>query len=137
MTMSDTTQNTSESNLTPSEKQNHDNRGKFVKGNTAALGREQNEVKKACREELYKCALTLRKTIHSAADELKDPNYKMSRLEYLTTKAVTGGKHQFIIWILEMVMGKPKESFVSEGDDGLKITLNYHPVTSREEVDFQ
>ncbi len=92
-------------------------KGRFAKGNRIGKGRrpkEQTEIKKFTKTEIYECAMILTlpfsmiKEIHADQEKL----YKLSCLEKLTVDSIVTGdkvalKH--ITWLLEMVVGKASQ----------------------------
>lgn len=88
-------------------KTDHDNKGRFKKGNKAAAGKKEiREMRGAIKEELSKCAYSLLRPIKTIEEETKKGN--ISRYQYILNKAVVSGNIKLITWLTEMVIGKPK-----------------------------
>ena len=65
------------------------------------------EARRETKDEVIKCGHSLTRTYESLEEERKDQT--VSRLQYLTNKAVTSGNTKFIQWLMEMCAGKPKQ----------------------------
>lgn len=98
-------------------------KGHFIKGNKiGAKGGRVPELKnerKPVRQEIIKCALSLSQPWVTIKADLDNP--KATRLEFLTAQAVSKRNYKFIQWLLEMAVGKPKQTF--EVEDGIDIEL--------------
>lgn len=101
-----------------------DDKGRFIPGNkTGAKGGRVPELaneRKPVKSEIIKCAKSLSKPWSTLEAEIKDPN--ATRLEYLTTQAIANRNYKFIQWLLEMAVGRPKQTF--EVEDPQKLTKN-------------
>lgn len=88
-------------------------KGHFLPGNKISkLGGRTPMLKderKPVKEEVIKCAQSLSKPWATLKEEIKDE--RATRLEYLTAHAVSSKNYKFIQWLLEMAVGKPKQTF--------------------------
>lgn len=84
----------------------------FQKGNKTAKGHtrppELRMKKQEIREEVVACAHSLLKPWATLKKELEEPG--RTRLEYLTGRAVSTGNTKFVQWLLEMAVGKAKNT---------------------------
>ena len=98
--------------------------GRFAKGNKIQskrrLSKHLQELRDATRAELLECAMSLTKPFSEVPEELSRPD-KLSRLQFLTTSALSGKKYQFIQWLLEMAVGKPRFTMEVDDDKGNKV----------------
>lgn len=106
--------------MTPTKNQNE--KGQFKKGNNAFLNRKRigipkdlRDIKKACKEDVYKCAFSLTLPVKTCRERLAD--CEISSLQYITSKAVMENNFKFIHWLLEMVVGKPPQTDPEEGEE--------------------
>ena len=97
----------------------HDNNGRFKKGNKAATSENRSkhltEMKSALKSEVYKCAASLLKEIGTLKVETKDGT--ISRYQYIINRAIMSGNFKVIAWLTEMIIGKPKQSIENTGNE--------------------
>lgn len=107
---------------------NRDNKGRFIKGNKAAKGKERPEILREMRhdtkEEVYKCAHSLLRPWGTLKEELEGQD--ATRLEYLTGKAIANKNYRFIQWLIESVIGRPTQTIDAKNEEINKtFILNY------------
>lgn len=100
----------------------HDNKGKFAKGNKAASGSpELREMKTAVKKEIIKCAHSLLRPWATLAEENKGKG--VTRYQYLVNKAVAEGNTKLITWLTEMAVGRPKHDEKDRSDETVYVPL--------------
>lgn len=98
--------------------ENHNESGRFAKGNKASKLRkactspELRVLQTATKDEVIKCAHSLIRPWSTLNAEVKSENG--SRLAHLTAMATQRHNHKFICWLLEMAIGRPKQTVESE-----------------------
>lgn len=94
-----------------------DAKGRFLKGNKLGSGpypKEARYFKDATKLEIMKCAHSLTKPWKTLEQEINNP--EATRLEYITAQAVKRHNHRFIVWLCEMVVGRPKQTIDLDED---------------------
>lgn len=89
-----------------------DESGRFLKGNKLGVQNKKvglQELKSHTKAEIIKCAQSLTRPLSTLKEEMA--NTDPSRLEYLTAKAIQNNNHRWLQWIVEMAIGRPKESY--------------------------
>lgn len=106
-----------------SQSPDHDNRGKFAKGNKAASGSpELRAMKTAVKKEIIECAHSLLKPYSTLKEETKDGS--ISRYQFIVNKAITEGNTKLITWLTEMAIGRPKHDEKDRsGDEPIYVPL--------------
>lgn len=101
------------------EVKNKDERGRFTKGNRLGQGsrpKDMREFRDATKNQIGKCGMLL--TLPWATVEIDMQAEGITRLEYLVLEAIKNRNHKFIMWLVEMVIGKAKQAI--EVDDEKK-----------------
>lgn len=87
---------------------NHDEKGRFTKGNKARKKQDPyiKEVQNETKLNLAKAVASLSLPYKTLQADLEKDG---TRLEYLTAHAISSRNYKFIQWLIEMVVGKPKQ----------------------------
>ena len=95
----------------------------FKAGNKAASkGPEFKCLRAATKDEVMRCAGSLTKPIRTLQDDIQDPS--ATRLAFITANAIKNNNTKYIQWLLEMAIGKPKQTVEQESKGVVHINVD-------------